>query len=702
MVTDDAVTQSTQQPTQSTQEASQPDYVVDAHLWGFLIPCSANLRRIDFQKLKPKYQIGRNTEQHKNDIILPGMKISNFHCIIEWDGDEGPHSAVKVTDLSSNGTYINGEKIGKGHFKVLRDGNEIAFGTCVPQPANGGLEDYRFVYRHLASGPPSRGLYRYYDLLHELGKGSFATVMKALHKEEGKWYAVKMIQANKLRKGLSNATLNGVQTNDKSNNFAREINILERLQHPNICQLKEVFFESYSINLVLEWVPGGDLLDYIIKNQGLQEPEAQHLTYQICDALAYVHSQGIAHRDLKPENVLLTSDNPPVVKVADFGLAKVIDSMTMLRTMCGTPVYLAPEVVNQAPNEGYDQVVDSWSVGVIVFSMLTMATPFGEEDMSTDVKTRVSNRQVEWSILREVNCSPQGEDFIRRLLEYDPRKRMTLAAARDHPWLIRQAMLHQSAEIRRRTASPDPVTVVDASMRSIASDGMALDPQGEGEAMEAEPDNGGTPLLGSQELPDSQEGGSMSRALVARQPSRLQRRSNVISQANEIGLPLPGPSQEMQQRAEVEEHAPAAALAIEPPPQPEPQTGNGVLAIENGSANGGAGPVTRGNKRKAALDFDASLTPMSEEEEEEEEDGEPSNDSDVAPPPRRGRGAAAAAAAPKKGRGAKKAAPANPPVAKKGRTRAAAVAADENVEVGGKRRSSRLVSASPRKAGGRR
>ena len=76
MVTDDAVTQSTQQPTQSTQEASQPDYVVDAHLWGFLIPCSANLRRIDFQKLKPKYQIGRNTEQHKNDIILPGMKIS--------------------------------------------------------------------------------------------------------------------------------------------------------------------------------------------------------------------------------------------------------------------------------------------------------------------------------------------------------------------------------------------------------------------------------------------------------------------------------------------------------------------------------------------------------------------------------------------------------------------------------------------------
>ena len=101
-------------------------------------------------------------------------------------------------------------------------------------------------------------MHKYYDLQHELGKGSFATVMKALHREEDRWYAVKMIQANKLRKGLSHASVNGAngangaqgqgQSNDKANNFAREINILERLQHRNICQLKEVFFESYSIS----------------------------------------------------------------------------------------------------------------------------------------------------------------------------------------------------------------------------------------------------------------------------------------------------------------------------------------------------------------------------------------------------------------------------------------------------------------------
>lgn len=140
----------------------------------------------------------------------------------------------------------------------------------------------------------------------------------------------------------------------------------------------------------------------LISDSRPAEDESQHITYQLCEALAvssfaislrltlsfsqYIHSQGIAHRDLKPENVLLTNDTPPQVKVADFGLAKAIDSLTMLRvsrslfapqcpshahlqTMCGTPSYLAPEVVSQNGGEGYQKVVDSWSVGVIVFSM---------------------------------------------------------------------------------------------------------------------------------------------------------------------------------------------------------------------------------------------------------------------------------------------------------------------------------------------
>ncbi len=199
---------------------------------------------------------------------------------------------------------------GPAHPNLLLEDSKTIVSVPAHRPFRRTLKSRAgFVFRHIACGPPSRGLYKYYDLQHELGKGSFATVMKALHREEGKWYAVKMIQANKLRRGLSSATINGngngkgAKSNDKASNFAREINILERLQHPNICQLKEVFFESYNIStcsalcltaaayklhadLVLEWVPGGDLLDYILKRGGLPEPEAQSLTYQICDALA--------------------------------------------------------------------------------------------------------------------------------------------------------------------------------------------------------------------------------------------------------------------------------------------------------------------------------------------------------------------------------------------------------------------------------
>ena len=107
------------------------------------------------------------------------------------------------------------------------------------------------MFRHLCLHTPERGLHTIYDLQHELGKGSFATVMKALHKAEGNWYAIKMIQANKLRRDFSGASVRGLQNDDKTNNFAREINILERLQHKNICQLKEVFFESYKISAYL-------------------------------------------------------------------------------------------------------------------------------------------------------------------------------------------------------------------------------------------------------------------------------------------------------------------------------------------------------------------------------------------------------------------------------------------------------------------
>ncbi len=236
--------------------------------------------------------------------------------------------------------------------------------------------------------------------------------------------------------------------------FDREVQILESLDHENICRLIEVFDDPQHIYLVLEYVDGGDLLSYIMKHAdpgpGLSEQQAAHVTTMICRAMAYTHSLGVAHRDLKPENILLSSDQPPIIKVADFGLAKMVDEGTALRTMVGTPQYLAPEVVMQtAAKPGYENIVDSWSVGVIVYSMLTNALPF-DEDPDEPVNVRIRKRveqPFDYDLLREYNISELGINFIECLLAKDPAKRMSLTDALHHSWLDDQALGGESLEL---------------------------------------------------------------------------------------------------------------------------------------------------------------------------------------------------------------------------------------------------------------
>ncbi|KAF8265517.1 kinase-like domain-containing protein [Lactarius quietus] len=440
----------------ATQQASQyAVYLNSVHpmespFFGCLQPCNTALRRIDFQKTQPNNAIGRGRA-----TTLPCQA-----CVsIMWDGREDSHSQVVVHDSSTNGTWINGSRVQKGQSRILRDGNEIAFGS--PMPQQNPLEDYRYIYRHLAPHDLT-GIHAHYDMAHELGKGSFATVMKAMARETGEWWAVKIIHGNRVRGG-NNTNQNG-GGNQYLQSFAREISILETLDHPNICRLRETFVPEdggHDFYLVLELIEGGDLLDFILKNDGLSEPVSQHITRQTCEALAYIHAKGITHRDLKPENVLLTKDDPPNVKVADFGLAKVVDSLTMLKTMCGTPSYLAPEVVNQTEeNKGYDQLVDSWSVGVIVFSMLTNTGPFIEDENEPDMRRRIAERYIDWGTLLYKHVSAPAQDFIRRLLDSNPSTRMTLTDALRHPWLSRTSSNASPAQAPTTSSQPQPSPLV--------------------------------------------------------------------------------------------------------------------------------------------------------------------------------------------------------------------------------------------------
>ncbi len=235
-------------------------------------------------------------------------------------------TTLTLTLPSLNVTYtqINGARILKGQSRILRDGNEIAFGS--PMQQQNSLEDYRYIYRHLAPYELT-GIHAYYDMAHELGRGTFATVMKAISRTTGTWWAVKIIHSQKLR-GTNNAAAANNNNNDDNNaaarqnsghmqNLGREISILEKLNHPNICRLRETFvpedgghdfcgsilyfaFIFFSlpflnwvlfVDLVLELVEGGDLLDFILSHNGLSEPMAQHITSQMCSALSVCQPQ---------------------------------------------------------------------------------------------------------------------------------------------------------------------------------------------------------------------------------------------------------------------------------------------------------------------------------------------------------------------------------------------------------------------------
>ncbi|KAJ7092083.1 CAMK/RAD53 protein kinase [Mycena belliarum] len=605
--------------TQEDSQSTQPTQTNNELVWGYLNPCvSQLLERIYLLRETTEIGVGRNDENH---IVLPGYKISNFHAIIRWNGEESNESLITIDDMSSNGTFINGVKIGKGKKRLLKDGDEVAFGVSKVSRDEEGLYDYRYIFRDLVSGVIKRELYNSYDMSVELGKGSFATVYKALHISSGEWVAVKVIHETKRHTGSA------VPDNGQS----REITIMQTLRHPNICLLREVFWNANgSIDLVLELVEGGDLLDFILKSNGLNEHMSKHITYQLCKALSYIHGKGITHRDLKPENVLLTKDKPPIVKVADFGLAKIVDSMTMLRTMCGTPSYLAPEVVSQQNSSGYDSLVDSWSVGVILFSMLSNTNPFLETSVE-DIKTRILERTIDWTqldMLRYGNpdqgyfaLSEEVKDFIRLLLEEDPRQRMTLTAALTHPWLADFTVAYPatadsifvngsgsgpSEDVSMRTAGQLSFSQPSESETDAVSQGfehLKLQASGSSTTVPTTSPDGDS---GPAPRPADVDGREATPALTPSQERRkgaLQRRSEVLAHAVDTGSRLVEPSWEMVEYAQSQSQDPDRGAS-----------GSGSSGSTNGNATSGSGSGNGNGKGKGPNKrVHSELTPLPEE-----------------------------------------------------------------------------------------
>lgn len=271
---------------------------------------------------------------------------------------------------------------------------------------------------------PNAGFYIKYELKNELGIGSTSKCFRCVKRNDPKntEYACKIID-----KGLIESNYSGMMEQ-----YAAEIKVLEMLSHPNIVKLEDYFETHERIYIVLELMTGGELFDYVVDKGTLSEEEASILIRKITSAVAHMHSLNIIHRDLKPENLLLTSRRKDAeVKLIDFGLAKIMDE-NIAQSFLGTRGYLAPEMLQR---HAYDKAIDMWALGVINFVLLCGCLPFDDDSSLVSsneaAKKRFVLRFPNWAS----NLSESAKDLLHRLLDVDPKTRMTAEQALNHPWI---------------------------------------------------------------------------------------------------------------------------------------------------------------------------------------------------------------------------------------------------------------------------
>ncbi|KAA8496738.1 CBL-interacting protein kinase 23 [Porphyridium purpureum] len=262
-----------------------------------------------------------------------------------------------------------------------------------------------------------------YLLLETIGHGSFGKVKHAVHEDTGEQFAVKVLHKKKIR--LKNL----------SQQVRREISVMSSLTHPNIVKLYQVLASETSIFIVMELVTGGELFDEILRRKRLPEDEARVYFRQLINAVEHCHKSGVFHRDLKPENLLL--DESGRVKITDFGLSTLRGADTvaeLLYTQCGTPHYVAPEIICSA-DRGYSGAkMDIWSCGIILFVLLAGFHPFDDHDLK---------RLFEKIVRADVKYPEYFSDGVRKLLSSmlcaDPLKRASISTIQRDEWFCKEA-----------------------------------------------------------------------------------------------------------------------------------------------------------------------------------------------------------------------------------------------------------------------
>ncbi|XP_042480635.1 CBL-interacting serine/threonine-protein kinase 9-like isoform X2 [Macadamia integrifolia] len=264
--------------------------------------------------------------------------------------------------------------------------------------------------------PATRTRVGKYEIGKTIGEGSFAKVKYAKDVETGDSVAIKILDKDH------------VLRHKMVEQIKREIATMKLIKHPNVIQIHEVMASKTKIYIVLEFVNGGELFDKIVKHGRLKEDEARRYFQQLINAVDYCHSRGVYHRDLKPENLLL--DSCGVLKVSDFGLSTFSQEVRddgLLHTACGTPNYVAPEVLH---DKGYDgTAADIWSCGVILFVLMAGYLPFDEPNLMALYRKIYK---------ADFTCpswfSSGAKKLIKSILDPNPLTRITIPEILENEW----------------------------------------------------------------------------------------------------------------------------------------------------------------------------------------------------------------------------------------------------------------------------
>lgn len=277
----------------------------------------------------------------------------------------------------------------------------------------------------------------HYEVGRTLGEGTFGTVKLGIHRLTKEKVAIKILEKSRIKDEAD------------ARRVAREINILRKVRHRNVIQLFEVIVAEDKILLIMEYSDHGELFNFIVKEGRLREQQACRFLHDILDGLDYLHSLGVTHRDLKPENVLLQkAEGTYKAKVIDFGLSNMTTPGSLLTTACGSPCYAAPEMIAGHPYNG--NLVDIWSMGVVLYAMVCGCLPF--EDQST---SRLYDKILGGKYELPNHLSKGCRYLIRRILETEPRKRYTAAQIRADPWY------------NMMTVPPSPVKTVPRTVSEL-------------------------------------------------------------------------------------------------------------------------------------------------------------------------------------------------------------------------------------------